>query len=139
MAGDRKKGELRLEGANPMVLIEAEGEISETWTPEQESIADAVSHAIKSYLKTTQSLASEAYAHLRDKIPAYMADPGNLLIAVCADGVVVRYEKRVHEGRKLAVTVLPHGIATGAAILSQNLVHIASHKPRLPRKAPLSL
>ncbi len=132
MAGDRKKGELRLEGANPMVLIETEGEISETWTPEQESIADAVSHAIKSYLKTTQSLASEAYAHLRDKIPAYMADPGNLLIAVCADGIVVRYEKRVHEGRKLAVTVLPHGIATGAAILSQNLVHIASPDAPLP-------
>jgi Domain of unknown function (DUF4263) len=133
MTGERKYGELRLEGSNPMVLIEAEGQINETWTPEQESIASAVSRTIKSYLKTTQALASEQYAHLGDMIPAYMRDPGNLLIAICTDGIVVRYEKKVHEGRKAAVTVLPQGIGAGAAFLSQNLVHIASPDAPLPQ------
>lgn len=132
MPGERKKGELRFEGTNPMVLVEASGEINETWTPEQERIAIAVSEAIKTYLKITKSLATEKYVDLSEKIPGYMADPGNLLIAVCTDGIVVRYERKVHEERKLAVTVLPQGIASGAALLSQNLVHIASPDASLP-------
>jgi hypothetical protein len=37
MPGELKKGQLRLEGerapANPMVLIEEEGEVTEAWTP----------------------------------------------------------------------------------------------------------
>jgi len=130
MTGERKYGELRLEGSNPMVLIEAEGQINETWTPEQESIASAVSRTIKSYLKTTQALASEQYPHLGDMIPAYMRDPGNLLIAICTDGIVVRYEKKVHEGRKAAVTVLPQRIAAGQRSYPKTLC--ISHPLPLP-------
>jgi hypothetical protein len=132
MPSEFKKGELRLEGANPMVFIEEEGEITERWAPEQESVTKAVSLSVKLYLKTAESLTAGQYAHLKDKIPTYLADPGNVLIAVCSDGIVVRYERRTHEQRKLAVTVLPQGVATGAAILSQNLVHIASPDAPLP-------
>jgi len=46
MTSEHKKGALRLEGSNPMVLIEAEGEINEASTPEQESIASAVSRTM---------------------------------------------------------------------------------------------
>lgn len=130
MPGERKKGQLRLEGANPMVIIEEEGEVTEQWTPEQDTFVKAVSASVKAYLETAKSLAGGRYAHLGNMIPAYLADPGNVLIAVCSDGVVVRYERKTDEKRRLAFMVLPQGIATGAAILSQNLVHIAS--PELP-------
>lgn len=130
MPGKRKKGQLRLEGASPMVFIEEEGGVPEQWTPEQDTVMKAVSACVKAYLKTAESLGEGQYAHLRDKIPAYLTDPGNVLVAVCSDGVVVRYERKTDEKRRLAVTVLPQGIATGAAILSQNLVHIAS--PEVP-------
>ena len=132
MSNKRKKGELRLEGANPMVLVEVDGEINEAWTPEQETIAHTALQAIKSYVKTTESLVARKYAHLRDKIPEYMVNPGNLLVAVCTDGIVVRYEKKMQEERKSVVTVIPQGIATGAGFLSQNLVHIGSPETPLP-------
>ena len=132
MLGERKKGQLRLEGVSPMVLIEDEGEVTEQWTPEQDTVVKAVSASVKAYLKTAESLGAGQYAHLRDKIPAYLADPGNVLIAVCSDGVVVRYERKTDEKQRLAITVLPQGIATGAAMLSQNLVHIASPEAPLP-------
>ena len=130
MTRERKKGQLKLEGANPMALVELNEGPSESWTPEQEAAVDAVSSAVKSYIKTTETLASGKYAHLRDKIPEYMANPGHLLAAICTDGVVIRYEKKALAERKLAVTVMPQGIAQAAAQLSQNLVHIES--PELP-------
>lgn len=126
MTRQRKKGQLKLEGANPMALVESNEGPSEPWTPEQEAVADAVSSAVKSYIKTIETLASGKYAHLRDKIPEYMANPGHLLIAICTDGVVVRYEKKTLAERKSVVTVMPQGIAEVAALLSQNLVHIES-------------
>ena len=132
MPNELKKGQLRLDGANPMAIIEEEGEVTEQLTPEQDNVVRAVSASIKAYLKTAKSLGAGQYAHLRDKIPAYLADPGNVLIAVCSDGVVVRYERTTDEKRRLAATVLPQGIATGAAILSQNIVHIASPDAPLP-------
>jgi Domain of unknown function (DUF4263) len=130
MTRERKRGQLKLEGANPMTLVESNETPPEPWKPEQEAAADAVSSAVKSYIKNTEALAIGKYAHLRDKIPEYMANPGHLLIAICTDGVVVRYEKKSLAERKLAVTVMPQGIAEVAALLSQNLVHIES--PELP-------
>lgn len=132
MPSELKKGQLRLDGANPMVLIEEEGEVKEQWAAEQDSLAKAVSASVRSYLKTAESLGTGQYAHLRDKIPAYLADPGNVLIAVCSDGVVVRYERKTEERRRLAITVLPQSIAAGAALLSQNLVYIASPEVPVP-------
>lgn len=130
MTRERKMGQLKLEGASPMALVELNEEPGEPWTSEQEAAADAVSSAVKSYIKTTEALANGKYAHLRDKIPEYMANPGHLLIAICTDGIVIRYEKKTIAERKLAVTVMPQGIAEAAALLSQNLVHIES--PELP-------
>lgn len=126
MPNERKKGQLIFEGANPMVFIESNDETPEVWTPEQEAAANAVSLAIKSYIKTTEELVNGKYSHLQGKIPEYMANPGNLLIAICIDGVVIRYEKKTDAKRKCAVVVTPQGIALVAAMLSQNLVYIES-------------
>ncbi|MCX7175001.1 MAG: DUF4263 domain-containing protein [Proteobacteria bacterium] len=128
MSREHKKGQITLDGANPMAFVEADEVPSASWTPEQEAAADAVSLAIKRYMKTAEDLvaADGKYFHLRDKIPEYMANPGNLLMAICTDGVVVRYEKKTDAKRKWAVTVIPQGIAEATAMFSQNLVHIES-------------
>ena len=126
MPSERKKGQLRFEGANPMALVELNDEPTKGWTPEQEAAASAVSQATKSYMKSAEALAGGKYEHLKDKIPEYMVNPGNLLMAICTDGVVIRYEKKTLDERKLVVTVIPQGISQVAALLSQNLVHIES-------------
>ena len=126
MPSERKKGQLRFEGANPMALVELNDEPTKGWTPEQEAAASAVSQATKSYMKSAEALAGGKYEHLKDKIPEYMVNPGNLLMAICTDGAVIRYEKKTLDERKLVVTVIPQGISQVAALLSQNLVHIES-------------
>src|SRR5687767_9116613 len=103
MTRDLKVGQLRFEGGNPMSFIESADEPNAKWTPEQGAIADSVLAAIKSYLEATESLATGKYAHLREKIPDYLAAPGNFFIAVCSDGIVVRYERKTQEERRRGV------------------------------------
>lgn len=133
MTYEPKKGYLKLEGTNPMALVELSEGPSEPWTQDQKETADAISASVKCYIKTTESLANGKYAHLRDKIPEYMANPGHLLVAICADGAVIRYEKKTLAERRLAVTVMTQGIADVAALLSQNLVHIESPEQPHPQ------
>lgn len=124
MSIELKKGQLQLEGANPMAFVELDDGVTASWTPEQEAAAATVSQAIKSYIKTTESLSNGKYEHLKDKIPEYLVSPGNVLMAICTDGVVIRYEKKSGAERRGVVTVFSLGIAEVAAMLSQNLVHI---------------
>jgi len=132
MSREYKKGQLKLEGANPMAFIEIDDEPTEGWTPDQDAAATTISQAIKSYLKAAENLACCKYNHLRDKIPEYMISPGNVLIAICTDGIVIRYEKKAHNEYKLVVTVIQQGIAEIAALLSQNLVYIKSSEAPHP-------
>ena len=126
MSSERKRGKLILEGANPMTFVEHNDEPTVAWTPEQEATARAVSQAIKSYMKAMEALIGGKYEQLKDKIPEYMVSPGNLLMAICTDGIVIRYEKKSLDERKWATAVFPQGISHVAALLSQNLVHIES-------------
>ena len=133
MPRERKKGLLKIEGTNPMTFVEVKDDATiEAWTPEQEALANAVSKAVKSYIETTEALASGKYEHLRSMIPEYLRNPGNLLMAVCNDGVVIRYEKKGPEENKRAVAVIPQSIIDVAALLSQNLVHIESQETPQP-------
>ena len=125
MPPERKKGQLKLEGANAMVFVETDEAHADAWTPEEEAAANAVAKAIKCYIETTEALTGNKYQHLRDSIPEYMVNPGNYLVAVCTDGIVVRYEKKTEE-RKGVVAVFPQPIGDVAALLSQDLVHIES-------------
>lgn len=119
-----KKGQLRLEGAEPMSFVESDDVPSLDLTAEQQAAMQTVSSTIRTYLKTAQSLVAEKYKHLEDIVPEYLSNPGNVLIVVCPDGVVIRYESKVGEDRKLAVSFMPDGIAHAALILSQNLVRV---------------
>lgn len=104
----------------------------EPWTPEQEALANAVSQSVKAYIETSKALANGKFEHLGSMIPAYLSNPGNVLLMVCSDGVVIRYEKKGHEECKHMLAVIPQSIVDVTALLSQNLVHIETSKTPKP-------
>ena len=132
MPNERKKGQLKLEGANPMAFVESDDVHVDAWTPEEEVIASVVGKAIKCYVENTEALTGGKYQHLRDFIPEYMVNPGNYIVAICTDGIVVRYEKKTNEERKRGVAVVPKPIGDVAALLSQNIVHIETPNAPVP-------
>ena len=132
MTRSRKKGQLRLEGANPMMFVESSEEQVEPLSSGEEAALAAVSTAMKAYLAAAEGLTSGKYGHLRDVIPAYLANPGNVLVAVCADGIVIRYEQKGEEERKLVAALMPEGIAQVASLLSQRLVHLQTQQTPHP-------
>ncbi len=116
-----------------MMFIERNDEPVDEWTPDQEALAAAVTGALRAYIKSLEALTKGKYEHLRDKLPTYLVEPGNTVICICKDGIVVRFEKKHEEQRKLAVMAIQEGIGAAAATLSQNLVHIESEEsPRPP-------
>lgn len=124
MTRNQKSGQLKLDGANPMAFVESQDGPAKDLTSDQEAAITAVSGAMKAYLKTAESLSSGTYQHLRDILPEYLANPGNVLVVVCTDGIVIRFERKGDEERKLFAGVMRDGIAQVAALLSQRLVHV---------------
>ena len=102
------------------------GVSAEPWSDAQEALAKAVGQATKRYFEATADLLIERYQQLRDVIPAYLSKPGSVLTAICDDGVVIRYEKRSEVEPKKVIAVMRESITEVAAMLSQNLVHIAT-------------
>lgn len=130
MSHEHKTGQLRFEGAEPMSFVESDGVSSIQLSTDEETASRILLDTIRSYLKTAESLVATKYHHLEQILPAYLVRPGNVLIAVCTDGIVIRYESKSGEKRNLAVTVMREDIAHAALVLSQNLVQV--QQPGLP-------
>ena len=126
MEHERKSGQLKLEGSAPMQFIEDNVGAKASWTPEQEEIVRAVGAVMRAYLRQTKDLANGKFSENRNLIPDYLANPGNVLIAICSDGIVIRFEKKSGEKGKTAVAFLDQNIAFAAELLSQRLIHVAS-------------
>jgi hypothetical protein len=135
MEGEKKRAQLTFAGGEPMKVTEVPGTTPEPWTPQQQEAAEIVFKAIGRYLKSTKTLAAEKYAHLREKLPGYLIDPGNVLIVVCLDGIVVRFEAKISaERHMLAVAVMNQRISAVASLVSQNLVSIESPESPPPSR-----
>lgn len=132
MQSIRRFGRVKLDGANPMALIDDDGEPLAPWTPEEERIAHIVGNSIKAYMEAASVFLDGRLQHLRDLVPEHVANPGSYLIAVCEDGIVVRYEKKSSEESKRVIAVIRKPISAVAALLSQKLVHIASTEAPYP-------
>lgn len=132
MPTERKFGQLKLEGANPMTLVESEDTPNEPWTSEEEATAQAVGKAVKRYVEAATELSAGQYQHLRDLLPAYLIVPGSYLAVICTDGIVVRYERKTAEKRKQAIAVIRQPLREVATLLSQKLVYIESPEAPLP-------
>jgi hypothetical protein len=130
-----KKGVIKIEGTDPVSFVEKDSEInSYSWTPEQDDLAKAVLLSITKYIESTKNAISSKFMHLKGLVPEYLSNPGNLIIAVCNDGVVIRYEKKEQEDFRRIVSVVPQSIVDVTALLSQNLIYIdLTDNPQPPK------
>ena len=123
MSDQPRKGKIILAGANPMeFVLSDEVEVCER-SPEQRDELRAISETIKAYVKAAEGLLGGKYKHLAALSPAYLSSPGNVLVAVCTNGLVIRYEKKLGE-RRIAVAVPDCDLAQASLMLSQNLVRV---------------
>ena len=128
-----KKGQMIFAGIDPMKIIETDEEIPLFQRIEHQETVRAIAKTVRAYLEAGADLLGEKYRHLRELAPEHLADPGNTLVAYCNGGVVIRYEKKAESFRVFAAS-LPGDLATGALMLSQNLVRC--HQPTEPNLAP---
>ena len=93
-------------------------------TKAQKTNIRRVSRTVKAYVDAVKKLLEGKYAGIRHLVPAYMANPGNVLAALCEDGIVVRFEANGDEKTKVRTGWIREPLPQVARILSQNLVHV---------------
>ncbi len=131
-----KKSQISFSGANPMQLIE-ELTLSEDAKELPEEVRQ-VGNTIKAYLKAAEQLLAGKYQHLQSLIPSYLLNPGNILVASCTDGIVIRYETKV-ESHKLYIAVADDEFANCAYTYSQNLIRCHSNQDSLEKIGPAGI
>jgi hypothetical protein len=138
MADTPKKGLVRFSGESPMEILESEpAEISDDNSKRREEFRPVL-ETVKAYVKATQELLGGKYKHLAGMAPDYLVNPGNLFIACCPDGVVIRYEKRA-ETRRSFFALVPEGITQTALQLSQHLVRCIPRDATTPPEEPIGV
>lgn len=121
MADDKiRVGRISFSGANPMRLDTSSSE-TPTLSPDQEAFLDTVALTVQAYLKAARDLLTGKYSHLRGMAPEHLAERGNVLVACCTDGIVIRHEKAL-DVPKTAVGWMADDLISSTAILSQNIV-----------------
>jgi len=127
MPEEMKKGQITFVGANPMALTDVVGEGLEALTEEQKDFVGKVGGTIAAYVKAAKNLLAGRLAHLRDWAPPYLSDPGNVLVACCPEGAVIRYEAKSDKQRIIAAW-MSGDVPEVAAALSQNLIRCHSDR-----------
>lgn len=110
-------------GNAPMTMV-AGVESDRIVDPQHKAALIALESTLRAYLKSSEALASGKYLHLGDAVPKYLSSPGMILVMLCLDGVVIRYETKTDEPRKLGVGYSGESIAETVEKLSQKLIRI---------------
>ena len=123
-----QKGLVTFTGDKPLELTELTDDAAQDVpgpSDEQERITRQVGPIIKAYLKAAEELLNGKYAHIKDLAPIHLADPGNVLVACCSDGVVIRYERKADQEDPLRVfsAWMPESMPEAASLLSQRIIH----------------
>jgi hypothetical protein len=121
-----KTGSIFIGGDNPMHLVENGEPAARQLTEEEQQVGRRVTGTLKAYLNAAEELLADQYAHLRELAPLHLRDPGNVLVACCTDGVIVRYEKKAETTQKRRIF---HGrmeegdLPATVRLLSQGVIH----------------
>lgn len=121
MSDELKIGQVTFTGASPMQLAEHFEQRTSTLSDEQQSTVGQVGATVKAYLNAAKELLKDKYAHIKDWAPMHLAEPGNVLVACCQDGVVIRYELKTDKTLVCAAW-LTEGLPEVASLLSQRIV-----------------
>jgi hypothetical protein len=121
MAEVIKKGEILFAGNSPMRLADTAAEDISGLTKEQEATIRVLGKTVRAYLTAAKELLAGKYVHLQEFAPHYLTDPGNVMVACCADGAVIRYENKVDSCQVISAW-LTENLSQVALMLSQNLI-----------------
>ena len=121
MSDAMKKGLISFVGDKPMQLTENANDDTPALTPEQHHTVSAMGKVIREYREAAKNLLAEKYSHLRESAPEYLADPGNIMVVCCTDGVVIRYERKL-ESSRIFSGWMSEDLPQVVAMLSQNLI-----------------
>lgn len=123
-----KIGQITFNGVEPMAFNPKHEGAAQSSLPENtRKTLEVIGECFKAYLKATESLVASKYSGIAKFIPDYMAHPGNFLVALCPDGIVVRFESKQAEKRQWGAAYIPHGIMQSALDLSQHMVVLAGN------------
>jgi hypothetical protein len=89
------------------------------WSP----INQAVRNTIRAYLNAARDLISGPYAHQKDLAPPHMRLPCNALVALCADGMIVRYDQARGPSPQITIARFGERLEQIAPSISDGFVH----------------
>ncbi len=116
-----KSAILSLTNDNPGQFIEKSVANELAPTPDQIHIVNLLGKVVRAYRNAAKELLAGKYSNLREHAPDYLIDPGNIIVACCEDGAVIRYERK-SDASKIYSGWLTEGLHQAAALLSQNLI-----------------
>lgn len=136
MDSQPRKSSISFTADQPMKISDVDtGQAGTPPNDAQKSMIKQVASTIKAYLDAAGELLNGPYSQLRDIAPIHLRDPGNVLVACCVDGVVIRYERKTAE-RKIMGAWFSENISNTASLVSQALVHcypVENPPPSPPR------
>jgi len=109
------------QGDRPMELHPSAASASKP-TKTQRDAVHQVGQTVRAYLKETEALLQGQYSGIKDWAPNHLSNPGNVLVVVNPDGVVIRFEGRTAENRVVAGW-MAEPLAEVVSTLSQRLIH----------------
>src|SRR3989442_15597769 len=114
-----KKSQITFTADLPLQISDLDIEHTEAMPDHARNIVQQVASTVKAYLQAITELLEGPYTQLREIAPAYLSDQGNVLVACCEDGVIIRYERKA-EKSKIIGGWFPEDVSKVAALISQN-------------------
>ena len=116
-----RRVQLTIGGDKPIEVSVSDDAPEVELSDEQRTISDRVAETFKAYRKACKDLVDGKFEAARHLIPAYLANPGNIIIFFCTDGVVVRFDR--NEGSQtIALGHVDASLETFVPQVSQNSV-----------------
>lgn len=111
------------------VSEESEQSIGYQLTEDQKRIVHQVGSTVKAYLKAAEELLNDKYASIKHWAPVHLRDCGNVLVACCEDGVIIRYDQKIREEKKGILTAwFMENLPQLAPAISQSVVFCHNDK-----------
>ncbi len=117
-----KKFQISFSADGKMQFPNVEVQVSSALDDAQKKMIQQVVFTVKAYLDAAEKLLQGQYTHLRDYAPVHLSNPGNVLVACCSEGVVIRYDIR-NDKRRIAGAWYSESFTQLLPLLSQNIIH----------------
>ena len=128
-----KRGQVVVRGGKPLDFVGEEDVITPPATTSKSG--NAIGAALKAYRTAAGELLNEKYAELAAFAPSHLRERGNIFVAICSDGIFVRYDIPGEEPPKVRTAKVDDTLANIALQFSEQVVYL-DVDPFYPEKAP---